>query len=310
MKTELKRWLENKFGPLVSFDEPMAGHTTFGIGGPANIVTVETEQQLQELIQWSKATHQPVMILGAGSNLLVRDGGIRGIVVRLGGDFASIREAGKHGATAATHLTVGSGVSLRKLCRHALKRGLAGLNFALGIPGTVGGAIKMNAGAWGNTIADSLSAVITLNRQGKVETVSRDRLQFSYRQLRLAKGEIILRAAFVLYPMDPLRLREEARRIVKRRYSRQPVSVASAGCFFRNPTKGPSAGELIDRAGLKGAKVGHAAFSNTHANFVVNTGGATASDVITLTQEARTRVREAFGVELKREVIVVGEEET
>ena len=310
MKTEHKTWLQNKFGSMVSFNEPMSAHTTLGIGGPANIVTVKTDQQIKELAHWSQKNQVPIMILGAGSNLLVRDAGICGVVARLANGFTSIERSGQTTDGLYVTLRVGAGVLLPKLCRYALSEGLAGLNFALGIPGTVGGAIRMNAGAWGKSMADYVTSITVLNSHGEIERIAKQDLLFSYRELELKRGTIILRGEFRLRPSDPKALHEDAAQIIKQRRSRQPACTGTAGCFFKNPSDGPSAGELIEKAGLKGAKIGNAQISMAHANFIINKGGATASDVISLTQQAQTVVYEKFGIRLKREVIVVGKETT
>ena len=310
MKSEHKRWLKDRFGALVSFDEPMSGHTTLHIGGPANIVTVEADEQLKELMQWAQENEVPLMVLGAGSNLLVRDGGICGVVIRLANGFTSIERSPISADNDFVGLRVGAGVLLPKLCRYALDEGLAGLNFALGIPGTVGGAIKMNAGAWGKSMADSVTAVTLLNTRGEIETVPRKALSFSYRRLGLEEGTIILRVEFQLTPSDRSRLHQDATRMLRQRSIQQPPPTGTAGCFFKNPLEGASAGELIEKAGLKGATKGNAQISGKHANFVVNKGGASAADVLSLTRQAQTMVYQKFGVQLEREVIVVGKETT
>ena len=310
MKKEHKTWLEHRFGSMVRFGEPMSAYTTLRIGGPANIVTVKTDQQLQELVRWSRENGLPVMILGAGSNLLVKDGGICGIVVRLANGFTSIERIVGQTDGKQVRLVVGAGVLLSRLCRYALSEGLAGLNFALGIPGTVGGAIRMNAGAWGRCMAECLTTITILSVAGQIETVSRTDLPFAYRRLDLKEGTVILRSEFLLTPADTSLLHEDATQMLKQRKRRQPSPIGTAGCFFKNPTEGPSAGELIEKAGLKGTRQGDAQISGKHANFVVNRGGATAADVISLTRRAQRVVYEKFGIELKREVIVVGQETT
>jgi UDP-N-acetylmuramate dehydrogenase len=310
MKMEHKTWLEERFGGMVRFDEPMSVHTTLGIGGPANIVTVKTDERLKELVQWGRENGVPLMILGAGSNLLVRDGGICGVVIRLANGFTAIELSAWDAHTERVTLSVGAGVLLPKLCRYALHEGLAGLNFAIGIPGTVGGAIRMNAGAWGESIADTLRSVTLLSHRGEIETVKKGALSFSYRKLALQEGTVILRSTFALTRSSPSRLHEDATRMLRQRRVQQPPPAGTAGCFFKNPSEGPSAGELIEKAGLKGARVGNAQISATHANFVVNKGGATAADVISLTRQAQAAVYEKFGVQLEREVIIVGKEAT
>lgn len=168
----------------------------------------------------------------------------------------------------------------------------------------------MNAGAWGRCMAECLTTITILSVAGQIETVSRTDLPFAYRRLDLKEGTVILRSEFLLTPADTSLLHEDATQMLKQRKRRQPSPIGTAGCFFKNPTEGPSAGELIEKAGLKGTRQGDAQISGKHANFVVNRGGATAADVISLTRRAQRVVYEKFGIELKREVIVVGQETT
>ncbi len=308
MKEEHKKWLEDHFGSMVAFGEPMSFHTTFGIGGPANIVTIKTDQQLRDLTKWAYENDQPIMILGAGSNILVRDGGIQGVVIKLSNGFEAIERLPDDSSDTHMRIVAGAGVLLQKLCNHALNKGLAGLNFALGIPGSIGGALRMNAGARGKSIADSVTAIGVLNKYGEIITTRKANLCFSYRGLELEEGSFILRGEFQLKRADPVALRKEAAQILKKRASSQPMSLHSAGCFFLNPSKGSSAGKLVDMAGLKGLRVGGAEVSTKHANFVVNKGGAKASDVISLTQQIKDSVFSKFGISLEQEVVIVGEE--
>jgi UDP-N-acetylmuramate dehydrogenase len=303
-----KNWLAEYFGSDVLFDEPMWRHTTFRIGGPVDaLVTVKKEQKIKDLVMWARDRGHPIMILGAGSNLLVRDGGVRGIVFELADDFKTIHlEAGVNGSSAM--ITAGAAVLVRRLGNYALDQGLAGLNFTLGIPATVGGALRMNAGAWGGCMADTTSSIRVLNRNGDVENMSRDQLRFSYRELDLERGTIILSGQFKLKHADREVLREEAIRMQKNRRLSQPLSLPSAGSVFRNPPGQKAAGELIDQAGLKGLRVGEAEVSSKHANFIVNKGNAEASDVLDLIRRIQDTVFERFGVNLEPEVTIVGQE--
>ena len=307
MKEEHKKWLEDHFGSMVAFGESMSFHTTFAIGGPANIVTIKTDRQLKELTKWAYENDQPIMILGAGSNILVRDGGIKGLVIKLSNGFETIEQLTDSSSESYMRIVAGAGVMLQKLCNYALKKGLAGLSFALGIPGSLGGALCMNAGAGSKTISDRVTAIDVLDKHGEIITIRKENLCFSYRGLKLEEGSFILRCEFQLKQADPIALRKEAAQILKKRASSQPMSSHSAGCFFLNPSKGPSAGELVDMAGLKGLSVGGAQVSTKHANFVVNKGGATASDVISLAQQVKDSVFSMFGISLEREVVIVGE---
>jgi UDP-N-acetylmuramate dehydrogenase len=304
-----KNWLTDHFGSQVAFSEPMSRHTTFGIGGPADaLLTVRRDQQLRDLVRWAQDRGLPFMILGAGSNLLVRDGGIRGLVVKLANGFESVRQGSEPLPNGWVGIIAGAGVLVRRLGKYALDQGLGGLNFALGIPGTVGGALRMNAGAWGSCMADTTSSVSFLNRHGDIVTMGKERLHFSYRGLNLEEGSIILRGEFRLERSDREGLRQEALNMQRKRRSTQPLSLPSAGSIFRNPSADVSAGELIDRAGLKGLRKGDAEVSTRHANFIVNKGDARASDVVALMEHIQDMVFDQFAVSLEPEVIIIGQE--
>jgi len=303
-----KNWLIDHFGQHVLFDEPMWRHTTFSIGGLVDaMITAMTEQEIRDLVVWAHKKGHPIMIFGAGSNLLVLDGGVRGIVLKLADEFEAIHFVPRVNGTGAV-ITAGAGVLVRQLGKYALDRGLAGLNFTLGIPGTVGGALRMNAGAWGECVADSTISIRVINRYGDIADISRDQLRFSYRRLDLEKDTIILSGRIKLKRADREALRQEAIRTQKRRRLNQPLSLPSAGSVFRNPPGQKTAGELIDQAGLKGLRVGEAEVSTKHANFIVNNGHAKASDVIDLIRQIQETVFERFGVNLEPEVTIVGQE--
>jgi UDP-N-acetylmuramate dehydrogenase len=304
-----KNWLTDYFGSQVAFSEPMSRHTTFGIGGPADaLLTVRTDQQLRDLVRWAQDRGLPFMILGAGSNLLVRDGGIRGLVVKLANGFESVRQGSEPLPNGWVGIIAGAGVLVRKLGKYALDNGLGGLNFALGIPGTVGGALRMNAGAWGSSMADTTSSISFLNQHGDIVTMGKEKLRFSYRGLDVEEGSIILRGEFRLERSDLEGLRQEALKMQRKRRSTQPLSLPSAGSIFRNPSADVSAGELIDRAGLKGFRKGGAEVSTRHANFIVNKGDARASDVVALMEHIQDVVFDRFAVSLEPEVIIIGQE--
>ena len=304
-----KNWLTDYFGSQVAFDEPMSRHTTFGIGGPADaLLTVRTDQQLRDLVRWAQDRGLPFMILGAGSNLLVRDGGIRGLAVKLANGFESVGQGSEPLPNGWVGIIAGAGVLVRKLGKYALDHGLGGLNFVLGIPGTVGGALRMNAGAWGSSMADTTSSISFLDQHGDIVTMGKDRLRFSYRGLDVEEGSIILRGEFRLERSDREGLRQEALNMQRKRRSTQPLSMPSAGSVFRNPSAHLSAGELIDRAGLKGLRKGGAEVSTRHANFIVNKGDARASDVVALMEHIQDMVFDRFAVSLEPEVIIIGQE--
>ena len=303
-----KNWLTEHFGSNALFEEPMWRHTTFRIGGPADaLVTIRNEQEIRVLVVWARHRSHPLMIIGAGSNLLVRDGGMRGIMLKLADDFEVIHlEPSVNGSSAM--ITAGAAVLVRRLGKYALDRGLAGLNFALGIPGAVGGALKMNAGAWGGSMADITSSIRVLNRYGDISSMIQDQLRFSYRGLDLEKGTIILSAEFKLEHADREAIQKEAIRMQQKRRFSQPLSLPSAGSVFKNPPGEKAAGMLIDQAGLKGLRVGQAEVSTKHANFIVNKGHARAYDVLELIRQIQETVFERFEVDLEPEVTIVGQE--
>jgi UDP-N-acetylmuramate dehydrogenase len=304
-----RTWLSDYFGTGVLFDEPMSRHTTFRIGGPGDaLVTVKTEQEIRDVVLWAGEKGYPIVILGAGSNLLVKDGGIRGLILKLAGDFEAIQLLPQANGSGA-RIKTGAAVPLRRLAKYAIDEGLAGVSFGLGIPGTVGGALRMNAGAWGGCMADSTVSIRVLNRRGELLSLDREQLRFSYRRLELEEGAIILNGQFKLLRRDREALQQEAVQMQKQRKSSQPLSLPSAGSVFRNPLEEKPAGELIDQAGLKGLRVGGAEVSTVHANFIVNRGNARASDVLTLMRQIREAIRERFGVDLEPEVTIVGREE-
>ncbi|MFA0762190.1 MAG: hypothetical protein HZLCBSQH_002310 [Candidatus Fervidibacterota bacterium] len=283
-------------------NEPMSEHTTLRVGGPADaLVHVSTLSELRSLVQFCREREIPLFILGEGSNLIVRDGGLRGIVLRLGGQLQQI-----HFNT--TKGTVGGGVYLPHLLVKAARRGLKGLERCTGVPGTVGGALISNAGTADEFIGDLVQSVTVLTEGGEVRELSRDELRFSYRWSNLReKGLIIVGATLTLEPDEPSAIMERIRRRWHYRRQTQPVDQPCAGCIFKNPP-GERAGRLLDAAGLKGVRIGDAQVSPIHANFIVNLGRATAKDVLTLAEHMRQTVYQRFGILLDYEVQIVGEE--
>ncbi len=288
--------------PVVLYNEALSRHTTMRIGGPADALAIpETIEQVEALVHTAKSRGVPIFILGRGSNLLVRDGGIRGLVIKLGDAFSKLTVEGRE-------LTVFAGRTIVSTAHVAMKNGLAGLEFAAGIPGTVGGAVVMNAGAHGGEMKDVIRAVQVLTSNGLIETRSVEALQFGYRTSSLRdSGDVVLGAVFRLAPGDTAEMQQKVKAWNVRRQATQPLSYPSCGSVFRNPA-GDFAARLIEAAGLKGERIGGAMISELHANFIVNLGGASAADVISLMTCARARVRDEFGVELVPEVRVVGED--
>lgn len=284
----------------VALSEPLNRHTTLQVGGPAEVLFAPADAaDLQAGVRWAAAAGRPVLCLGAGSNLLVRDEGVRGLVV-------ATSPALRHIAGDAGGITAGAGTSLAEAVRLAMKLGLTGLEFAAGIPGTVGGAVAMNAGAAGEDVAGRLEWARLCGPAGE-RVAGPSELGLGYRRSALLGGpDLVLAARFSLEPADPATVRDRVRSATARRRRTQPLGQASAGSVFKNPSPDRPAGRLIDRAGCKGWRSGGAQVSPRHANFIVNLGGATAADVLRLIDAVRDRVFEQFGVGLELEVQVVG----
>ncbi len=280
--------------------EPMARHTSFQVGGPADLLVVpEDLGDLKAALAFAKSGHLPVLVLGSGSNTLVRDAGIRGMVI-LPSAFQELTRDG-------VEVTAGAGVRVSRLLAYCSKQGLMGLEILSGIPGTVGGAVWGNAGAWGGSVADHLARVQVVTGDGEDLVLKRDAVPFAYRYSGLPKGSVVVGATFALEPGDPVGIRQQISRWLVRRNATQPVEFRSAGSIFKNPP-GDYAGRLVEVAGVKGTRIGQAVISEKHGNFFVNLGGARAADVLALVQLARERVRETAGIDLELEIRVVGED--
>ncbi|MCS7294178.1 MAG: UDP-N-acetylmuramate dehydrogenase [Chloroflexota bacterium] len=286
----------------VRLGEPLARHTTFGIGGPADLfVTVRSAEALAGAMAAAAAAGLPVFVLGSGSNILVSDRGIRGVVI----DNRARRER----AVEEYRYRLESGVPFAAFARRACRLGAAGLAWAVGIPGTLGGAVVYNAGAYGGCLADVLSAVRIFAPGEGEDWVPAERLGLVYRGSVFTRGifagKAVLEVELALAPGDPRELAALAAEYDRRRLAAQPRG-RNAGSMFKNPPEAP-AWKLIDAVGLRGARRGDAAISEQHCNFFVNLGQATASDVAWLVAEAERRVFEQFGIRLEREVAFVGE---
>lgn len=285
----------------VLLNEPMQRHTSFRIGGPADImVCINSAGEIAHALRICREHDVPAVIVGNGTNLLVRDKGIRGAVIKIGKGFSDVRVSG-------AHVWAQAGILLSALSSHTLKSGLAGLEFACGIPGTLGGAVMMNAGAYGGEIADCLTRVRVMDNNGNIVWQAVRKEDMGYRRSVFSEsGYIVLEAEFELRPDENGAAKKRAREISTQRNARQPVHIPSAGSAFKRPEDG-YASRLIDRAGLKGCRVGGAQVSEMHAGFIVNIGGATAEDVLELARRVRERVLEQSGTELELEIQVVGE---
>lgn len=283
-------------------EEPMAKHTSFRIGGPADVLAQPADEaELAALLKRAGEHAVPVTLVGNGSNLLVRDKGIRGLVIKLSNLFSSITVDGNV-------LTFGSGISLAMASKKAASLSLSGLEFAVGIPGTIGGAVYMNAGAYDGEMAKVVTSVRVMDREGKISELKASELAFAYRHTALQNsGLIVTSVTCVLQPDEADAIAAKMADFSQRRISKQPLELPSAGSMFKRPV-GYFAGTLIEQTGLKGYTVGGAQVSTKHAGFVVNVGGATAKDVLQLISDVQSKVFAAHGVRLEPEVLVLGEE--
>jgi UDP-N-acetylmuramate dehydrogenase len=284
----------------IRLEEPMSKHTTFQIGGPARIfVTPETVEELGKIIIFCNTQQLPFFVLGNGSNLLVSDKGMDGVVIQLYHNFSDFCIEG-------TKVTAQAGVMLASIGNAARDAGLTGFEFAAGIPGTLGGAVMMNAGAYGGEMKDIIKKVRLMDRRGNVLEKSCEEMDFSYRHSVVEdEGYIVLEAEMELAYGDKAEIDAKMRELAKARRTKQPLEFPSAGSTFKRP-EGYFAGKLIMDAGLRGYSVGGAQVSEKHCGFVINRGGATAQDVMDLIQDVQDKVYEDFQVRLEPEVKLVG----
>jgi len=289
----------------IFIDEPMQKHTTFRVGGPADCLVKASVSEIPKVIALAEKMQVPCTIIGNGSNLLVKDGGIRGVVIEIGASAAEltyVKDGDRH------MLIAEAGVMLSALSRAAADRSLAGLAFAAGIPGTVGGAVAMNAGAYGGEIVDVIESATVLMPNGEIAELAKDELDLSYRHsVILDRGYVVLSAKFLLQEGDAEEIRTMMSDFTNRRIEKQPLEYPSAGSTFKRPV-GYFAGKLIEDSGLRGYRVGDAQVSEKHCGFVVNRGAATATDLLQLMQDVRDKVYADAGVELEPEVRILGED--
>ena len=287
-------------------DEPMSAHTTYAIGGPADVfVTPATQDELVGVVRACREACEPYFLLGLGSDLLVGDGGYRGVVICCADAFGDIRLLGD--SDEPCRLSCAAGAAIADASAFACSHALSGLEFACGIPGSVGGAVFMNAGAYDGCVADVLESALCLMPDGSVVELGVDELELGYRTSRVrTDGLVVLGATFALRPGDAGAIAARVAELTAARESKQPLELPSAGSTFKRP-EGHFAGKLITDAGLKGYQVGGAAVSTKHAGFVVNVGGATAADVRAVIRHVQDEVMRQFGVELEPEVRFLGE---
>ncbi len=302
MSGQIGQRLKNIYGGTLCINEPMSRHTTFRIGGAARyLVMPRTRDELAQTIQVCRQEQVPFYIIGNGSNLLVSDAGYEGVIIQIYQTLNSIEIDGDLAV-----ITAGAGALLVKIAKMACAAELTGLEFASGIPGTVGGAVVMNAGAYGGEMKDVVSEVTVMDQDGRFYTLQADQLDFGYRHSAIAaENLIVVEVRLQLRVGVHQEIESCMKTLAAARKEKQPLEYPSAGSTFKRP-EGYFAGKLIDDAGLRGYQVGGARVSDKHCGFVVNTGGATAADVMTLVEDVRRKVQENSGVTLEPEVKFLG----
>ena len=300
----MRDWLDQRFGDRVRYGEPLKRHTSFRIGGPADAwIEVSSAAEIAALQRAATEWAAPLSVLGIGTNVLVSDRGVRGIVVKLGRPLARI-EWGPAGER--VHVRAGAAAPFKKLVLAAAARQLTGLEFAEGIPGSLGGGLLMNAGAFGGEISSVVTGICGVSPERGEQFLSRAELRFGYRRFDLPRDMIVTRVDFALTPGDATAIQSAMANAKRRRDAKQPLGWPNAGSIFKNPP-GEFAGRLIEAAGLKGRRVGGAMISEQHANFIVNVGQATAADVKRLMDEVADAVWRVRAVRLEPEIKLIGD---
>ena len=287
-------------GSGIFMEEPMKKHTTFRVGGPADVLVQPEETALAAILALCRQYHVPYSFIGNGSNLLVGDKGIRGVVIEMTEPMGNIEVQG-------TRITAQAGAMLSKIANTAASNGLGGMEFAAGIPGSVGGAVVMNAGAYGGEMKDIIERVYVLDENGAQLELDRDALDLGYRHSCIPdKKYIVTKVVLELVPRDEAEIRSKMKELNEKRAEKQPLQYPSAGSTFKRP-EGYFAGKLIMDAGLRGYQVGGAQVSEKHCGFVINKGDATAADICQLMRDVSDKVQAQFGVVLEPEVKMIGE---
>ena len=293
-------WLDGE--PGVRRSEPLARHTQYGIGGPADFfLTLHDPERLADLMPRCKQSGVPFTVLGAGSNTLVLDGGIRGLVVRMSDRHMRIVD------DATVELS--GGYMMPRAALDLARKGIAGVEFGIGIPGTTGASVRGNAGAFGTEIKDVMTECVTIDSDGAHHTIGNADCGFGYRHSRFKDDlldHVVVAARFTVHRDDPVQVRQRTDAVQAQRKASQPYGIRSLGSVFKNPP-GDYAGRLVEAAGLRGRRIGGAQISDKHANFIVNVSHASAADVLALAELAHDTVLERFGVDLEREIVVLGE---
>ncbi len=304
MSLTLHNQLRQRFGERARFDEPMSRHTSFRIGGPADVwIEVEDADEVLFAQRAARDAGVPLFVVGIGTNVLVSDRGVRGVVVKLGRGFATIDWSAEGEMQRAR---AGAAAPFKRLVVEAAGRDLSGLEFAEGIPGSIGGGLLMNAGAFGGEMSDVVDAVQGVEADAGIVRLERDQLRFGYRRFDLPLGMLIAGVEFLMRPGDGAEIRRRMADAKRKRESKQPLGLPNAGSIFKNPP-GEFAGRLIDAAGLKGHRVGGAMVSPDHANFIVNVDRALAADVKSLMDQIVDAVWQERQIRLVPEIRLVGE---
>ncbi len=300
-----KEHLASCVSGFVLFDEPLDRYTSMGVGGPADaLVFPQNGEELLKLISFLRKEKVPFFVFGKGTNLIVRDGGYRGVVVALQG---LNQLSWKPHSESEIIVRAEAGVPLAEIVQLSLKESLTGMEFCAGIPGSVGGAVRMNAGAFGREIKDVVTEITVMNEHQELETISLKDLYFAYRRLDLSSNAVIVSAEFALVPGKGELIAAKIGEFKSLRKRKHPLNFRNAGSIFKNPLNTP-AGQLIEEVGLKGTRRGDAMVSELHGNFIVNLGHARTADVIDLMEEIKCRVRDSLNVQLEPEVHIVGED--
>ena len=283
----------------IHMQEPLAEHTTFRVGGPAEcLIAIQSDEQLSKLQRYLRMVDIPFFVLGNGSNTLVRDNGYSGIILQVGEKMSSIRVDGDR-------IVAQAGALLSQVANAALQHGLTGLEFASGIPGTVGGAVVMNAGAYGGEMSQVVTDVTVLNSEGEILVLDNATMEFGYRYSTIRHQPfVVTNVSFRLRAGDQKQIRIKMEELAAKRREKQPLEYPSAGSTFKRP-EGYYAGELIMKAGMRGFQIGGARVSDKHCGFIVNVGNATAADILDVIEEVQERVKERFGVDLEMEPVVL-----
>jgi UDP-N-acetylmuramate dehydrogenase len=300
----LRKKIENMVSGRILFDEPMCNHTSMGVGGKVDILLYpRSVKEIEKAVSLFVAEDTPFLAVGSCTNLIVGDGGYRGCLISL---MELQRLEINEGTDGRFSLYAESGVPLSRIVEATIKESLEGMEFCAGIPGSVGGGVWMNAGAYGREVRDAIGSVVVVNGNGKRRKIEREELHFEYRGLDLPDSTVIAGATFDLVKGEGKEIQRKVFNILNARRKKHPLGQRSAGSVFKNPPDSP-AGRIIDELGLKGTESGGAMISEMHGNFIVNLGGATTADILALIDIIRKRVFEAKGITLETEVKIIGE---